>query len=56
MTIVNATTVPAIGRVKKTVQSLQKLIIEFMNASSANGPRITPSTSGATGNFRRSNR
>ena len=52
--MVNATIVPEIGRVKNTVQSLEKLIIVFMNASSAIGPRITPSTSGATGNFRRS--
>ena len=47
--IVNATTLPAIGRVKNTVQSLPKLIIEFMNNSSAIGPRMTPSTSGAIG-------
>jgi hypothetical protein len=53
--IVKATMVPEIGRVKKTVQSLEKLIIVFMNASSAIGPRITPKTSGAMGNFRRSN-
>src|SRR6478752_9939463 len=52
--VVNATIVPEIGRVKNTVQSLEKLIIVFMNASSAIGPRITPSTNGATGNFSRS--
>src|SRR5581483_8457479 len=52
--MVIATIVPEIGRVKKMVQSLEKLIMVFMNASSAIGPRMTPSTSGATGNFSRS--
>ena len=42
--MVNATIVPDIGRVKNTVQSFEKLIIVFMKASSAIGPRITPST------------
>src|SRR4051794_10193465 len=51
---VHAMTVPAIGRVKNTVQSLLKLIIAFMKDSSASGPRITPSTSGAIGKLRRS--
>ena len=53
--VVNATIVPEIGRVKNTVQSLEKLIIVFMNASSAIGPRITPSTSKQNGNFSLSN-
>ena len=52
--MVNATMVPEMGRVKKTVQSFEKLIMVFMKASSAIGPRMTPSTSGATGNFSRS--
>src|SRR6516165_12809081 len=52
--IVSATIVPEIGRVKKTVQSFEKLIMVFIKASSAMGPRITPSTSGAIGNFNRS--
>ena len=50
---VMATTAPEIGRVKKTVQSFEKLIMEFMKFSSAIGPRMTPSTSGATGNLSR---
>ena len=42
------------GRVKNTVQSLLKLIIELRNDSSASGPRMTPSTIGAIGKFSRS--
>ena len=50
--MVIATMVPEIGRVKNTVQSLEKLIIVFMNDSSAIGPRITPSTSAGCGRAR----
>src|SRR5262249_7121692 len=46
---VKATIDPEMGRVKNTVQSFSKLIMEFMKFSSAIGPRMTPSTRGATG-------
>ena len=54
VTMTNAITAPEIGRVKKIVQSLPKLIMVFMKASSASGPRMAPRTKGARGNRRRS--
>ena len=41
MTIVNSITVPEIGRRKNTVQSLSKLIMEFMKADDYVGATLT---------------
>lgn len=48
--------VPLIGRVKNTVQSFWYAIMLVMNDVSAMGPRMQPSTIGAIGKRKRSNR